>query len=297
MAQEPSVPDWVKYKGHTFTRTFSVVRSTVNRSSIATVCEEAKCPNRTECWSSGTATFMLMGDTCTRGCRFCAIKTSARPGPLDASEPDNLVKALLDWGELTYIVLTSVDRDDLEDGGSNHLAKCVKLVKGEIPHMNVEILIPDFKGDISSLKNVVNAEPEVIAHNIETVRRLTPKVRDRRAGYDQSLEVLRNVKILDPNILTKSSIMVGLSEKKEEVVETLQDLRDVGVDFITIGQYMRPSLKYLAVREFISLELFQEYKDIAERMGFLYAVSEPLSRSSYMAGELFINNYVNNKKN
>lgn len=297
MAQEPSAPDWVKYKGHTFTRTFSVVRSTVNRSSIATVCEEAKCPNRTECWSSGTATFMLMGDTCTRGCRFCAIKTSARPGPLDVSEPDNLVKALLDWGELTYIVLTSVDRDDLEDGGSNHLARCVKLVKREIPHMNVEILIPDFKGEISSLRNVAGAKPEVIAHNIETVRRLTPKVRDRRADYDQSLEVLRNVKSLDPNILTKSSIMVGLSEKKEEVAETLQDLRDAGVDFITIGQYMRPSLKHLAVREYISLELFQEYKEIAERMGFLYAVSEPLSRSSYMAGELFINNYMNNRNN
>lgn len=296
MAQEPSAPDWVKYKGHTFTRTFSVVRSTVNRSSIATVCEEAKCPNRTECWSSGTATFMLMGDTCTRGCRFCVIKTSANPNPIDPAEPENLVKALKDWGELTYIVLTSVDRDDLEDGGSNHLARCVRSIKREIPHMNVEILIPDFKGEISSLRNIAEAEPEVIAHNIETVRRLTPKVRDRRAGYDQSLQILRNVKNLDPSILTKSSIMVGLSEKMEEVVETLRDLRDAGVDFITIGQYMRPSLKQLAVREYVPLEVFKEYKEIAERMGFLYVVSEPLSRSSYMAGELFINNYVKNIK-
>ena len=296
MTQDPSPPDWVKYKGHTFNRTFSVIRSTVNRSSIATVCEEARCPNRTECWSTGTATFMLMGDTCTRACRFCAIKTSVRPAPLDKEEPNNLLKALQEWKELSYIVLTSVDRDDLDDGGSAHLAECVKIIKNEIAQMHVEILIPDFKANRSSLENIVDAKPDVIAHNIETVRRLTPKVRDRRADYDQSLEVLRIIKRLNPSILTKSSIMIGLSEKKDEVVKTLQDLRDAGVDFITIGQYMRPSLKQLAVREYLALEAFQEYKEIAEKMGFVYVVSEPLSRSSYMAGELYINNYLNNIK-
>ncbi len=296
MVSDLPAPDWVKYKGHTFTKKLSMVNNTVKRSSIATVCEEASCPNKTDCWSSGTATFMLMGDTCTRGCRFCNIKTSVCPDPLKDDEAETLASALYDWGEIDYIVLTSVDRDDLSDGGSTHLARCISVVKKEHTSLKIEILIPDFKGSVNDLKRIVDAKPEVIAHNIETVRRLTPKVRDRRANYEQSLNVLRNIKILDPDMLSKSSIMVGLSEKPEEVVDTLQDLRNAGVDFVTIGQYMRPTLRHLAVREYVSLEQFAEYKKIAEDMGFKYVVSTPLSRSSYKAGELFINNYINKKR-
>lgn len=286
-------PDFLRYRGKTFKKQFSVVRSTVNSSNIATVCEEAHCPNRTECWSGGTATFMLMGDTCTRGCRFCSVKTSAKPNPLDPAEPENLAKALNEW-ELSYIVLTSVDRDDLVDGGSNHLAECVRKVKLEHPNMKIEILIPDFKGDPLAIQNIVDARPEVIAHNIETVQRLTPKVRDRRATYNQSLDVLKLIKKMDSSRYTKSSIMVGLSETKEEVIETMKDLRNVGVDFLTIGQYMRPTLKHLPVKEYLPLEMYQYYQKIGEDLGFKYVASNPLVRSSYRAGEFFIENLINN---
>lgn len=295
--QDPPAPNWVKFKGHTFTKTFSVVRNTVNNSHIATVCEEAKCPNRTECWSGGTATFMLMGDTCTRGCHFCAVKTSRTPPPLDPNEPLNLAKALTDWknDDLHYIVITSVDRDELPDGGSSHLARCINVTKEYHPDLKIEILIPDFKGNREDIRRIVEAKPEVIAHNIETVRRLTPKVRDRRATYDQSLKVLKTIKNLDPAMLTKSSIMVGLSEKREEVIETMKDLLDVGVDFLTIGQYMRPTLKHLPVKEYIDLKIFEYYKQIGEDLGFKYVASAPLVRSSYRAGEYFINEFINKK--
>ncbi len=292
MANEPKAPDYLKYRGHTFTKTFSVVRNTVNKSSIATVCEEASCPNRTECWSSGTATFLLMGDTCTRGCKFCNIKTSRHPPPLDPDEPQKLAMALHDW-DLDYIVLTSVDRDDLPDFGSTHFAACISEVKKEHPDMRVEVLIPDFQGDINALQRIIDAGADVIAHNIETVERLTPKVRDRRASYRQSLEVLKNLKKLDPTIYTKSSIMVGLSEKPEEVIQTMKDLRDVGVDFLTIGQYMRPSIKNISVKEYVAPEQFKEYEQIGIELGFKYIASSPLVRSSYMAGELFIKNILN----
>jgi lipoic acid synthetase len=289
------VPDWLKNRGKTFSKTFNVVRSTVNSSSIATVCEEASCPNRTECWSGGTATFMLMGDTCTRACMFCAVKTTRNPPPLDRDEPDKFARALDDW-DLNYIVVTSVDRDDLDDGGASHLARCIRSTKQKHPHIRIEILIPDFKGSKNSIAQIVQAKPEVIAHNIETVRRLTPKVRDRRAGYDQSLKVLSYLKELDQEVLTKSSIMVGLSETKEEVIQTMQDLRAVDVDFLTIGQYMRPSLKQLPVKRYISQELFNEYERIGHEMDFRYVVSKPLVRSSYRAGEFFINQIISKKR-
>ncbi|MCY3411031.1 MAG: lipoyl synthase [Candidatus Heimdallarchaeota archaeon] len=296
MSDELRAPDWLRHRGHTFNKTFSVIRSSVSQSSIATVCEEASCPNRTECWSSGTATFMLMGDTCTRGCKFCKIKTSRTPPPINPEEPRLLVDALKNWGEIQYIVLTSVDRDDLDDGGSTHLASCIRKVKEEIPHIKVEILLPDFQGNRDDLKRIIDAGPEVIAHNVETVRRLTPKVRDRRASYDQSLQVLRMAKEINPSIFTKSSIMVGLSENPEEVVETLHDLRNNEVDFVTIGQYMRPSLRQLAVREYVSLEQFEAYQRIAEEIGFSFVVSKPLSRSSYKAGEAFISDLIERRK-
>jgi lipoic acid synthetase len=290
---EQKAPDWLRYKGQTLTKKFSVIRSSVNKSNIATVCEAASCPNRTECWSGGTATFLLMGDICTRGCKFCNIKTSRTPPLLDPNEPVNLVRAILDWEtDLNYIVLTSVDRDDLVDGGSNHLAECIRAVQKEHENINIEILIPDFQGKAEDIQNIINAKPQVIAHNIEVIRRLTPKVRDRRANYDQSLEVLRKIKELDNSILTKSSIMVGLSEKPSEVIETMQDLRDIDVDFLTIGQYMRPNLKSLAVREYVSLEQFEEYERIGNEMGFKYIVSKPLVRSSYRAGEYYISQFL-----
>lgn len=280
------VPDWLKFRGHTFSKKFSLVRSIVDQSKIATVCEEAKCPNRTECWSGGTATFMLMGDTCTRGCRFCSIKRSNNPQKLDEKEPYNLVESLGHW-DLNYIVLTSVDRDDLEDGGSNHLAGCIRYINEKYPDIRVEILIPDFKGNVSDIKRIVNAKPVVIAHNIETVRRLTPQVRDRRATYDQSLHVLKTIKKLDPNIYTKSSIMLGLSEKKSEVIEVMEDLLNVKVDFLTLGQYMQPTLKQLPVKKYLTPKEFKDFKIIGLDLGFKYVASDPLIRSSYRAGEFF----------
>ncbi len=289
--KDPPAPDFLKFKGNTFSKELNVVRKTVSHSKIATVCEEASCPNKTECWSSGTATFMLMGDTCTRGCKFCNVKTAKNPPPLDPLEPQNLAQALYDW-DVNYIVITSVDRDDMDDGGSAHLADCIKAVKEEHPTIKIEILMPDFKGNKDDIKRIIDSNPEVIAHNIETVKRLTPIVRDRRATYDQSLKVLKQVKEISPKTFTKSSIMVGLSETKEEVIQAMKDLREIGVDFLTIGQYMRPTLRHLPVKEYLSIKLFEEYRKIGEKLGFLYVASAPLVRSSYKAGEFFISNLI-----
>lgn len=288
---DPPAPDFVKFKGRTFTKQFNVVNRTISKSLIATVCEEASCPNKTECWSSGTATFMLMGDTCTRGCKFCNVKTAKNPDPLDPNEPSNLAKALHEWN-LEYIVITSVDRDDYPDGGASHLAECIRAVKKEHPSLFVEILIPDFLGKKADIKKIVDAKPDVIAHNIETVERLTPIVRDRRAKYHQSLDVLRIIKEIDPDMHTKSSIMVGLSEKQEEMVQTMEDLRQVKCDFLTIGQYMRPTLRHLPVKEYLSIQQFDGYKDLGEDFGFGYVASAPLVRSSYKAGEFYITNIL-----
>jgi lipoyl synthase len=291
---EIPAPNWLRYRGRTFSKLLSVVDASVQSSGIATVCEEASCPNKTECWSLGTATFMLMGDTCTRGCHFCAVKTSDSPAPLNPNEPENLAKALHDWknSELNYIVLTSVDRDDLPDGGSKHLADSIRKVKSHHPDLMIEILIPDFQGDKSAIDNIINSNPEVISHNIETVERLQLKVRDKKANYKQSLQVLKYIKDTNPKIYTKSSIMVGLSEKFEEVVDAMRDLREIDVDFITIGQYMRPTLRHLSVREYIEPEVFDKYKQIGEELGFKYVASGPLVRSSYKAGEYFIRNII-----
>ncbi|MDH5401134.1 MAG: lipoyl synthase [Candidatus Heimdallarchaeota archaeon] len=284
-------PDFIRFKGKTFSKTLNVVNSSVKRSTLSTVCEEASCPNKTECWSGGTATFMLMGDTCTRGCGFCNVKTSRTPDPLDPLEGEKLVQALASWN-ITYIVITSVDRDDLPDGGAQHLADCIALVKSAYPSLLIEILIPDFNGRIEDIRKIVDAKPDVIAHNIETVKRLTPKVRDRRASYQQSLTVLKSIKQLDADIKTKSSIMLGLSETEEEVSKTMYDLREVGVDFLTIGQYMRPSFKHLPVKEYLPLDVYKNYENIGMNFGFIFVASGPLVRSSYRAGEFYIENYL-----
>lgn len=279
-------PDWLKIRppaGESFKR----IKSTLRRHGLHTVCEEAHCPNVHECWGSGTATFMLLGDICTRGCRFCAVKSGNPAGTLDPLEPVKIASSIEKLG-LDYVVLTSVCRDDLPDGGAEHLAATIEVIKrGGHPTM-VEALIPDFRGDLLALKRVVEAKPEVIGHNVETVERLTAEVRDARAGYHQSLEVLENVKRFDPHIYTKSSIMLGLGETEEEVLQAMRDLRGHHVDILTLGQYLQPSKTRLEVVEFASPERFSYFKEKGKELGFLYVASGPLVRSSYRAAELFM---------
>ena len=261
--------------------------------NLHTVCQEAHCPNVGECWGGGTATLMLMGDVCSRACRFCMVTPGKPQGKLDELEPENVAFALSQMG-LTYVVLTSVDRDDLPDGGASHFARTIKLVKERNPGILVEVLIPDFQGDVTDLKAVVDARPDVIAHNIETTLSLTPTVRDPRANYWQSLSVLRNVKKLCGHIYTKSSIMVGLGETEEEVAQAMAHLRRAGVDFVTVGQYLRPSARHLKVMEYVSPDQFERYRAIGDSLGFRYVASGPLVRSSYRAGEFFIRTAMDN---
>jgi lipoic acid synthetase len=258
---------------------------------LNTVCEEAHCPNIAECWGGGTATLMLMGDVCTRGCRFCVVTSGNPKGILDAGEPAKTAETVELMG-LTYVVLTSVDRDDLADGGAAHFAATVRAIRKRCPGVLVETLIPDFQGDGAALQTILNARPDVLAHNLETVRRLTPLVRDARATYDQSLRLLEAVKERSPDHLTKSSIMLGLGETDGEVEEAFKDLRRVGVDFLTLGQYLRPSLKHLPVLQFVSPEKFESLRKSALAHGFKYAASGPLVRSSYKAGEYFVESHA-----
>jgi len=263
---------------------------------LHTVCEEAHCPNVAECWGSGTATLMLMGDVCSRACRFCMVTPGRPTGALDPLEPENVALTLSKMG-LSYVVLTSVDRDDLPDGGAAHFARTIRATKEMNPGMLVEVLIPDFQNDVDSIRTVVEARPDVIAHNIETTLFLSGRVRDPRAGYWQSLSVLRSVKKLDASMFTKSSIMLGLGEKEEEVRLAMMHLRDAGVDFLTVGQYLRPSARHLRVEEYVSPETFDHYKQIGEEeYGFRYVASGPLVRSSYRAGELFIGSLLKEKR-
>jgi len=265
---------------------FERVTRIVTSLGIHTVCEQALCPNIHECWGSGTATFMVMGDTCTRGCRFCYVK-SGKPGPLDPTEPLKVAIAAKRMG-LRYVTITSVDRDDLPDGGAGHIARVVREVKRLNPGILVEALIPDFQGDERAVMKVLEAGPDVVAHNVETVRRLTPLVRDRRAGYDQSLRVLGFVKKVSPSTVTKSSILLGFGEKVDEVVETMRDLRRVGVDILVLSQYLRPSPKHLPVKKMYTVEEFRELEEIAYDLGFSYVLAHPLARTSYKAWEAFL---------
>lgn len=271
------------------------IRNALRSRGLSTVCEEAHCPNISECWDKeSTATFMLMGDVCTRTCKFCAVKTGNPMKKLDVTEPDKLAGAIADIG-LSYAVLTSVNRDDLPDGGASHVASCIRAVKNKHPATLVEVLIPDFRGNDEHIQQVIDAQPEVIAHNIETVQRLQRKARDPRAGYEQSLHVLEHIKKKAPHVFTKSSIMLGIGETKEEVIETMKDLRAIGVDILTIGQYLRPSEKHLEIVEYVYPTVFEELKSIGEGMGFAFVASGPLVRSSYRAGELFVR-YVLKKR-
>jgi len=269
------------------------VRDTLTGLNLHTVCAEAHCPNVAECWGGGTATVMLMGDTCTRGCRFCQVKTAARPPALDPDEPRHMADAVRQL-QLDYVVVTSVDRDDLPDGGAAHFAEAIRLLK-EIPGLLVEVLTPDFQGDAEAVRTVGRAGPDVFANNLETVRRLTPAVRDGRAGYDQTLGVLARMKREFPGVATKSSVMVGLGESAAEVDQAMQDLRGVGVEVLTLGQYLRPSAWHLPVVEFVTPEVFAAYEARGRELGFRYVASGPLVRSSYRAGELFMKGVIESR--
>jgi len=270
---------------------YSMLRQISRELGLHTVCEEAKCPNIGECWGGGTATFMLLGDTCTRGCRFCAVKSGNPNKIVDEFEPVKIAIAL-EKMKLSYVVLTSVDRDDLPDGGAEHFAKTITETRRKNPEMLIEVLTPDFAGDLESVRTIVKAKPDVFAHNIETVKRLQKLARDGRAGYEQSLRVLEAVKKFDPEIYTKSSLMLGLGETVEEVVESMNDLRKIGVDILSIGQYLRPSTWHLKVEEFIPPERFDEFRKMGESLGFYYVSAGPLVRTSYRAGEYFVENMI-----
>jgi lipoyl synthase len=286
-------PVWLRVRvpsGENYTK----VKQSLRSLDLHTVCEEARCPNISECWETGTATIMIMGNICSRGCRFCAVNTG-KPALLDADEPERVANAIKEWG-LRYIVITSVCRDDLKDGGAEHIAKTIKAIKVLCPKTIVESLIPDFRGNEDSIKKIIESKPGVISHNIETVVRLTPKVRDARASYEQSLLVLKKIKNIDSTVYTKSSIMLGLGENEQEIIQTIKDLRSVGVNILTMGQYLQPNPTYLPVVEYITPEKFNWLKKVAERMGFVYVASGPLVRSSYRAGEFFLEKIVTRDK-
>jgi len=291
MKQKPENPQWLRIK-LTTNENFIAIKNTLKQHNLHTVCESAHCPNISECWNTGTATFMLMGDTCTRACKFCAVKTGNPMKKLDIDEPKKLAFALGEIGLFDYVVLTSVNRDDLEDGGASHFAECIKGIKKYYPEIIIEVLIPDFNGDTTALRKIVDAKPEVVAHNIETVERLQKMARDPRASYNQSLKVLENVKKMNSGIYTKSSVMLGLGEKDEEVIKAMKDLRAINVDILTIGQYLRPTDWHIPITEFVEPQKFEYFKQKAVELGFLFCASGPLVRSSYKAGELFMRNII-----
>ncbi|KAJ6503404.1 hypothetical protein C8R47DRAFT_1007557 [Mycena vitilis] len=284
---------------------FSKIKKDLRGLGLHTVCEEARCPNIGDCWggkpgateaegrNAATATIMLMGDTCTRGCRFCSVKTSRAPPPLDIHEPENTAEAISRWG-LGYIVLTSVDRDDLADGGSHHFAETIRKIKQKAPHILVEALTGDFWGSLKDVAVVAQSGLDVYAHNIETVEELTPFVRDRRATFRQSLQVLEHAKKQGVRI-TKTSIMLGLGETDEQLMHALKELRKVDVDVVTFGQYMRPTKSHMKVHRYVDPAEFDNWKKVAEDLGFLYVASGPLVRSSYKAGEYYIENVLRGK--
>lgn len=277
-------PAWLKMRFQQPNIKYLKIKAAAADLNLATVCASANCPNIMECWGSGTATFMIMGDTCTRACRFCNVN-HGKPKPLDPTEPQKLADTIKKM-RLDYVVITCVDRDDLPDFGAAHFAKCICAVKKSCPKSSVEILAGDFQGKTDLIKKVIAAKPAVFGHNIETVKRLQRQARDVRAGYDRSLRVLDFAKKTGAPY-TKSSIMVGLGEQPDEVIETMKDLRSVSVDFLTIGQYLRPSAWNLPVQEYILPQQFNRYREMGEKLGFLYVASGPFVRSSYMAGEFF----------
>lgn len=300
----PRLPSFLKTKIPSGA-SFNKIKKDLRGLGLHTVCEEARCPNIGDCWGgkegataeegkrAATATIMLMGDTCTRGCRFCSVKTSRTPPPLDPHEPENTAEAISRWG-LGYIVLTSVDRDDLVDGGAHHFAETIMKIKQKAPHILVEALTGDFAGNLENVSLVAKSGLDVYAHNIETVEELTPFVRDRRATFRQSLKVLEHAKKEGVRV-TKTSIMLGVGETEEQVMDALRELRKINVDVVTFGQYMRPTKRHMKVDRYVEPSEFDKWKQIADDMGFSYVASGPLVRSSYKAGEYFIENMLKGK--
>jgi lipoic acid synthetase len=281
-APRPRLPEWLRIRLPT-TESFARTRALLDELKLHTVCESARCPNHFECWSKGTATFMIAGDRCTRACGFCAV-TTAKPFALEADEPARVAEATHRM-RLNHVVITAVARDDLKDGGAEHFRRTIEAVRALNPGIAIEVLVPDFNDSDSAINEVLSARPHIFNHNLESVRRLTPTVRSR-ATYDRSLSVLQKAKAKGGSaIRTKSGIMLGLGETEEELFVALQDLRRVGCDILTLGQYLQPTLKHLPVKEFVTPEKFQEYGERAREMGFVHVASGPMVRSSYHADE------------
>ncbi|MBF0279068.1 MAG: lipoyl synthase [SAR324 cluster bacterium] len=288
-----SKPAWLKV-GLPRGEKYNWIKDKSGTLQLSTVCQEARCPNIGECWQGGTATFMLMGDICTRGCRFCSVKTSRNPPDLDSNEPQKLADTISQMN-LNYVVITSVDRDDLPDQGAEHIATSIRAVKSRNPDLLVEMLIPDFSGISSHIQKVIDAKPDVLAHNLETVDRLTSVVRDPRAGYQQSIDVLLYIKKQNPRLYTKSSLMLGLGEARDEVITAMEQLYHCGVNFLTLGQYLQPNSTKLRVFRFIHPDEFRDLEEIGRKIGFDYVASGPLVRSSYRAAEFFIERKISLK--
>ena len=281
-----SKPSWIKIKPPT-TERYHKLKKELNLNGLNTVCQEAKCPNLNECWSTGTATIMILGDTCTRACRFCNVKTGNPKGMIDKQEPLRVAKQLAQ-SNLDYVVITCVDRDDLADGGAGIFAQTIIEIKKQIPNLKVECLISDYRGSFVAIETIVKSDPHVVAHNLETTERLTKKVRDPKSNYHQSLQLLRRVKELNPTKLTKSSLMVGLGESLLEIEEACDDLKKNGVDIVTFGQYLRPNRRLLPVEKYYTPVEFKYLEKMARKKGFLFVASGSLVRSSYRASELFV---------
>ncbi|MDC0141814.1 lipoyl synthase [Gammaproteobacteria bacterium] len=277
-------PTWLRVKSQNSPK-FRELKNIVSEKKLHTVCEEAMCPNIQECWSHGTATFMLLGSVCTRACKFCAVDTGNPKGSLDKDEPLKVATSISHMN-LKYAVLTSVNRDDLKDGGAEHFSDTVKAIKEKAPQVLVEALVPDFLGNKLSIETLLNSQLEVFAQNLETVKRLTKRVRDPRAGYDQTLDVLSYAKEYSPSVITKSSLMLGLGETEQEITSSFLDLRNAGVDVLTLGQYMRPTINHLPVEKWYSPEEFKYFERLANEVGFLEVASGPMVRSSYRADKI-----------
>ncbi|KAL4791783.1 hypothetical protein BDV19DRAFT_285953 [Aspergillus venezuelensis] len=293
------LPSWLKTPIPD-SKNYQRLKKDLRGLNLNTVCEEARCPNISDCWggsdkAAATATIMLMGDTCTRGCRFCSVKTNRAPAPLDPHEPENTAEALSRWG-LGYVVLTSVDRDDLVDGGARHFAETVIKIKQKAPNILVECLTGDYRGDLEMVGIMARSGLDVYAHNVETTEAMTPFVRDRRATFQQSIRVLGAAKKAQPSLITKTSLMLGLGESEEQLWDALRQLRAVNVDVVTFGQYMRPTKRHMAVHEYVTPDQFELWRQRALDMGFLYCASGPLVRSSYKAGEAFIENVLKKRR-
>lgn len=282
LVEREKKPSWIRMTANQANKNYTLIKDKVKDLHLSTVCEEAKCPNLSECWSRGTATFMLMGDTCTRACQFCAVNTGNPNGWLDKDEPEKIANTISAMN-LKYIVLTCVNRDDIADGGAEHFANTVKAIKSKDSNIEVEVLTSDFNGSRDAIRTVVQSPIKVFAQNIETVKRLTHPIRDPRAGYAKTLKVLKAAKEINPNIITKTSLIVGLGETDAEIYQTFEDLRNHDVDIITLGQYLRPTLNHHPIDRWVKPKQFDQYREKGLKYGFLEVISGPMVRSSYRA--------------